>query len=318
MTRTVTLSVTVGLDGSRESRAAAEWAAREAQLLGLPLKLVHVREPVPPPLARAPFLGAETQQHWAERSETGVSPADGRGGLPRDTAEGVRLRHPGLDVRTEQLSGRAAEVLAGEAQDAELLVLGFRGLSGIGGFMVGSVGLAVVALAERPVVLVRGGEQAADEHEKDPAGIPSAATAFRPVVLGLDIESPNEELIGFAFAAATRRRTSLRVVHGWNVPPYYAYGLSSDLELHRSLARAEADALTGALRPWRAKFPDVEVTEESHYGSPAGHLTDVSREASLIVVGKRVRRTPIGTHTGPVTHAVLHHAGAPVAVVPHP
>ena len=36
MTRTVTLSVTAGLDGSRESRAAAEWAAREAQLLGLP------------------------------------------------------------------------------------------------------------------------------------------------------------------------------------------------------------------------------------------------------------------------------------------
>ncbi|MFI6009907.1 hypothetical protein ACIBAG_13955 [Streptomyces sp. NPDC051243] len=30
MTRTVTLTVTVGLDGSRESRAAAEWAAREA------------------------------------------------------------------------------------------------------------------------------------------------------------------------------------------------------------------------------------------------------------------------------------------------
>ncbi|GAA3898433.1 hypothetical protein GCM10023084_58680 [Streptomyces lacrimifluminis] len=32
---------------SKESRAAAEWTAREAQFLGLPLKLVQVWEPVP-------------------------------------------------------------------------------------------------------------------------------------------------------------------------------------------------------------------------------------------------------------------------------
>ncbi|MFE5818549.1 universal stress protein [Streptomyces sp. NPDC056479] len=304
MIRTITLGVTAGLDGSRESRAAAEWAAREAELLGLPLKLVHVDEPSPAPLAQAPLLGAETLQYWTER-------------VPREAAEGIRLRHPGLDVKIEQLSGRPAEALADEAKDAELLVLGSRGLSGIGGFMVGSVGLAVVARAERPVVLVRAGEQAADEHEPDPAGIPSAATAFRPVVLGLDIENPDEALIDFAFAAASRRRTSLRVVHAWDVPPYYAYGLSVDLELHESLARAENTALTEVLSPWRTKYPDLEVTAESPYGSPGSHLVDASRTASLVVVGRRVRRGPVGAHVGPVTHAVLHHCAAPVAVVPH-
>jgi nucleotide-binding universal stress UspA family protein len=300
-------TVVAGLDGSPESRAAAEWAAREAKLRGLPLKIVHVWEPIPAPTAQAPLLGAETQQHWSEK-------------LPREAAEGLRLRHPGIEVTEEQVSGRPADILVEAAKDAELLALGSRGLSGIGGFMVGSVGLAVVAHAERPVVLVRAGEQASDEHEADPVGIPSAATPFRPVVLGLDTDSPDDAVIAFAFEEAGRRETGLRVVHGWNLPPYYVYGLSADLNLHDEITRQKAAELTEVLRPWRQKYPAVEVVEESRSGSPSNHLVDASNESSLVVVGRRIRRSSFGAfgaHIGPVTHAVLHHATAPVAVVAH-
>ncbi|MDX5570471.1 universal stress protein [Streptomyces sp. ID05-04B] len=297
-------TITVGLDGSRESRAAAEWAAREAKLRGLPLKIVHVWEPVPEPMAQAPLLGAETQQHWTER-------------VPREAAQGLRLRHPGVEVHTEQVSGNPADALAEAAKSAELLVLGSRGLGGIGGFVVGSVGLSTVAHADRPVVLVRALEAAADEHEADPAGVPSAATPFLPVVLGLDVEHADETLVEFAFDAARRRATSLRVVHGWNPPPYYAYGTPVSPALHEGLALAEAAALEEALRPWQQKYPDVQVVEVSRYGSPAVHLVEASGDASLVVVGRRIRRSPFGAHIGHVTHAVLHHCTAPVAVVPH-
>ncbi|MEV0552491.1 MULTISPECIES: universal stress protein [unclassified Streptomyces] len=297
-------TVIVGLDGSPESHAAAEWAAREAKLHGLPLKLVNVWEPAPTPVAQAPLLGAETQQHWSER-------------IPREAAEGLRLRHPGVEITAEQVYGRPSEVLARPAQDAALLVLGSRGLSGIGGFLVGSVGLSVVAHAERPVVLVRAGEQAADEHAMDPSGIPSAATPFRPVVLGLDPDSPDDSVLAFAFEEAARRATALRVVHGWSLPPYYAYGLSADLGLHEEIVLQQTARLTETLRPWRQKYADVEVVEESRSGSPANQLVDASREASLVVVGRRVRHNPVGAHIGSVTHAVLHHATAPVAVVAH-
>ncbi|MFD9400938.1 universal stress protein [Streptomyces sp. NPDC060011] len=297
-------TVTVGLDGSSESLAATEWAAREAQLRGLGLRLVHVWEPVPTPMAQAPLLGADTHQHWSER-------------IPREAADGVRARHPGIEVTTEQHHGHPAEVLLKAANDAELLVLGTRGLSGVGGFMVGSVGLAVGAHAERPVVFVRAGELASDEHLMDPSGIPSAAAPFRPVALGLDTRNPHDALTGFAFAAAQQRATALRVVHAWNEPPYIAYGMPPDLEMNARLAAQDAAAVTDALRTWREKYPDVEIIEDSLSGKAANHLVDASREASLVVVGRRIRRATLGAHIGPVTHAVLHHSVAPVAVVPH-
>jgi nucleotide-binding universal stress UspA family protein len=297
-------TITVGLDGSQESRAATEWAAREAELRGLPLKIVHVWEPVPEPMAESPLLGAETRQHWTER-------------IPREAAEAVRLRHPGVEVRTEQLSGHPGDALAEAAKSAELLVLGSRGLGGIGGFMVGSVGLSTVAHADSPVVVIRALETAADEHELDPAGAPSTATPFRPVVLGLDVAHPDETLLQFAFDAAERRAASLRVVHGWYPPPYYAYGTPVNPALNEALALSAAEAVAEVLGPWREKFPDVEVVEDSRYGSAAALVVDASREASLVVVGRRIRRSPFGTHVGHVTHSALHHSTAPVAVVPH-
>ncbi|GHC84243.1 universal stress protein [Streptomyces flavofungini] len=295
-------TVVAGFDGSPESRAAAEWAAREAGLLGAALKLVSVWQPVP--LAYAPFLGGESAQHEMVR-------------VPREAADGLRLRHRGVSVSVEQLSGRPSEVLAAVADDVDLLVLGSRGLSGLSGFLVGSVGQAVVAHTRRPVVLVRAGEQAADEHAHDPSGVPSAATPFRPVVLGLDAVSPDGSVIEFAFEAAARRDTALRVLHSWPLPPYFAYGLPEDPELNARLAEDDAAILAEALRSWRQKFPSVEVREESRPGKPVDHVVEASHDASLVVVGRRIRSSPVGARVGPVTHAVLHHAAAPVAVVPH-
>lgn len=297
-------SVVAGLDGSPESRAAAEWAAREAKLRGLPLKIVHVWEPVPEPMAQAPLLGAETHQHWSER-------------IPRETAQGLEERHPGVEVIAEQRTGQAAEALTKAAGDAELLVLGSRGLGGLAGFLVGSVGRSVIAHTETPVVVVRAGEEAADEHEAGAAGEPSGETPFKPVVVGLDTRNVDDTVLAFAFEEAARRGTSVRVVHGWDLPPYYAYGLAADPELDRDIAREQAARLAEALRPWRQKYPTVEIAEDSGPGGASIRLIEASGEASLVVVGRRVRRSPFGIHIGSVTHAVLHHAGTPVAVVAH-
>jgi nucleotide-binding universal stress UspA family protein len=163
------------------------------------------------------------------------------------------------------------------------------------------------------VVLVRADEQAADEDGTSPA----SAASNRPVVLGLDAEGPADAVIEFAFAEAARHSTTLRVVYGWNLPPYYAYGFALDAGLHEELSREETDSLTQALRPWRQKHRGTEVVLEPRVGSAADHLVDASREASLVVIGRRIRRNALGAHIGPVAHGVLHHSTAPVAVVAH-
>ncbi|MDB1087296.1 universal stress protein [Streptomyces sp. ACA25] len=299
----MTRTITAGLDGSAESLAAAGWAAREALLRNLPLKLVHVWEWQPytrPPLGVPAFRPPREEY------------------LSAEAVADLRRRHPALETVTERIAGQPVDILPRAAKDAELLVLGSRGLGSVAGFLLGSVALATVARAERPVVLVRAGADAADDHLPDEDGLPSTTTPARDVVLGLDLSRPCEELLEFAFDAASRRAATLRVIHGWSLPVFYGYNLqAADPAQQAELEAQEARALTDVLRPWRSKFPDVPVTEQAVIGRPAQHLVEAATEAGLVVVGRRIRRAPFGTHIGPVTHAVLHHAYAPVAVVPH-
>jgi nucleotide-binding universal stress UspA family protein len=301
-------TITVGLDGSPQSLAAADWAAREAQQREASLRLVHAFEPQPH--TYAPLAGAftpaaiEAQREWAGR-------------MLREAAGRLADRHPGLPISALTSTEQPVAALLSAAEDADLLVLGSRGLGSVAGFLVGSVALAVLARSERPVVLVRAGERAEDEHLPDAAVDPSTATPYRDVVLGLDVENPSDAVIGFAFEAARRRAAGLRVIHGWTLPARYGYGEVLDSGLDAELAEQVRHRLTEVLEPWRDKFPGVDVREQAVVGGAARHLAHASRDAALLVVGRHSRRAPVGGHVGPVTHAVLQHATAPVAVVPH-
>lgn len=299
-------TIVAGLDGSPESLAAVDWAAREALRQDLPLRLVHawIQEPAPD-ATHAPLIGTDQQRHWAER-------------IPREATAALRLRYPDLQVEAVQLSEQPAAALLSAARDSELLALGSRGLGFLAGFLVGSVALSVVAHAARPVVLVRAGETAVGEHLPDGIGKSSTPAPYRDVVLGLDLVRPAEEVLRFAFEAAASRAAALRVVHGWNPPTYFGYSAAAVVPgLLDDLREQEGEALTAALRPWREKYPDVTVTAESVVGPAAHHLIDAAANASLLVVGRRARGTRTGPALGPVVHALMHHSSAPVAVVPH-
>ncbi|GAB2609765.1 universal stress protein [Streptomyces capparidis] len=271
--------VTAGVDGTPESLAAADWAAREALRRGLPLRLLHV---VP---------------------EEGAGP----GGDPLPQAAGeLRSLYPGLPVGTRQAAGRPERVLAEVTEGGGTLVLGSRGLGAVTGFLLGSVGMHVLARAHGPVVLVRPGERAAVERPGE------------EVVVGVgELREAGGPVLGWAFEAARARGAAVRAVRAWNLPPVLGYDpLALRLLTEQGALDAnERQALAEALLPWREGYPGVPVIEQVELGSASAALLRAATGADLVVVGRRSRH--LGPRIGPVVHAVVHHAACPVAVVPH-
>ncbi|MFF3311473.1 universal stress protein [Streptomyces sp. NPDC002952] len=288
----MTPAITVGVDGSAESLAAVDWAAEEAALRGTPLRLVHawLWQPLDVPVVQDPETHAKSVRGMLREAETRVA-----------------TRHPQLSVTSEVVSDTVVPALLAEAERAEMLVLGSRGHGALVGFLLGSYGQQVIAAAPRPVVSVRAPQGAEVRHAGD-------------IVVGQQGSGEDgAEVLGFAFREAAVRGAAVRAVRAWSLPPVYAYSPGS-LRLADEaggLVQYEEKALRTALAPWRDRFPDVPVIEHVEMGSGGQVLLAAAAEARLVVVGRRVRHSPIGTHIGSVAHAALHHAPCPVAVVPH-
>jgi nucleotide-binding universal stress UspA family protein len=295
--------VVAGVDGSAESLAAAAWAAREAERRDRPLRLVHAWDWHPRQQERE--IAGAAQRHLARRSL-------------RQAEERVRAECPDVRLTDEQMEGPAVAALLKAADQADLMVLGSRGLSGFTGFLVGSVALGVVAKATRPVVLVRADEEAADEHVPTGDGSASTDTGYRDVVLAIDLDDACDEVVEFAFEAARLRHARLRAVHAWHASGPVGLG-PGDIALEQESWQGEEwlGFLKAVLQVWRDKYPDVEVLETVVDDKPTTALVRASTGASLLVVGHRLAERPLGPRTGPVTHAAIHHVGCPVAVVPH-
>ncbi|MFV6029269.1 universal stress protein [Streptomyces sp. NPDC056264] len=284
----MTRSIVVGLDGTEQAKAAAEWAAEEALLRGTDVHLVHAKEPVPE--AALSLVERESEEPWASRE------------LMARTAGDLRERHPGLSVTSQVLSSGPVPGLVAAAEEGDLLALGSRALGSVAGYLLGSVGLTVAGVVQRPVVFVR-------------AGVDSAPRG--PVMVGADARQPVDSVLGFAFEEATRRRTQVLVVYVQQLPLHAGMGPAMVPDFRLSMVPEIQRSVEVMLEPWRAKYPDVEAVAHVGVGSAGLELVAAARDASLAVVGRRTPRSALGGRIGSVAHAVLHHSPVPVALVPH-
>jgi nucleotide-binding universal stress UspA family protein len=286
--------ITVGLDGSPESLAAARWAADEAERRKLTLRLLHAWPLLVPEPTRIP---AEVDQnYWAKR-------------LVHNARAELQARHPGLSVVGNLVADDAQDALLQAASESEMTVLGSRGLQPVESYFLGDISMPVVARAERPVVLVRAGM-----HDEAPSPAPGVAG---DVVVALKLHGPCDDLLEFAFTTAAARGMPLRAAHGQPVPLHAYAPWGVDHGVTEEIRQDAQDHLSQVLRPWRERFPGVEVTHSILLESPARTVVRTAGGAGLLAVGRRRHRPALTPRLGSVAQAAIHHARCPVAVVPH-
>ncbi|WP_031153516.1 universal stress protein [Streptomyces xanthophaeus] len=283
--------VTVGLDGSPESLAAARWAADEADRRRLTLRLLHAWPLLTPEPVHIP--SEMDQNYWAKR-------------IVHHAKAELQARHPGLTIVGNLVAEDAQEALLKASAESEMTVLGSRGLEPVESYFLGDVSMPVVARAERPVVLVRAGTR-----EEGPPSAPGA------VVVALKLHGPCDDLLAFSFAAAAARGVPLQAVHGRSMPLHAHVPWGTDHDVTEKIRQDAQKLLSDALRPWREKFPSVQVTSGTGLESPTKVVVRTAKDAGLLVVGRRRHRPALAPPLGSVATAAIHHARCPVAVIPH-
>jgi len=148
-------TIVVGVDGSPESRAAIEFAMREATRRNAWLRVV---------------AAAQLPEYWTIAYGTADLPspeeviADTKR-MARAALDEVVREHPALaavEFNIEAIAGPPGPVLVDASDGADLLVLGHRGRGAVRSALLGSVGLHCVLHATCPVTVVRPSPQPAD------------------------------------------------------------------------------------------------------------------------------------------------------------
>ena len=132
--------IVAGVDGSEDSKEALRWAAREASLSG---GVVHAVTAWQVPW-RIYLVPSYTEADYERDAADTLS----------KTVLGALGPEPAVPVITRLVQNRPAVALTGEAEHAELLVVGCHGRGELPGMHLGSVASYCVHHAPCPVTVV--------------------------------------------------------------------------------------------------------------------------------------------------------------------
>lgn len=291
-------TVVAGYDGSPSSVEALTWAAAAAGARGARLRVLCVAD-----------LGEEADaaalDHDNHRTVQRLFQIEHEA-AEKLADEGVRhatqIEGGPLDRSVEPVTvlGDPIAALVEASRGAGLLVVGHRDFDELAGALLESVAHAVTTAAVCPVVVVRA-------H----AATPPDPT--RPVVVGVDGSESTGQALAFASDVAARTGAPLVVLAAWT--PSEVVDGGETAERARQAAQTVVEA---AVEHVRSTHLDVTVTARVVEGHPATALVSASGDVGLVVVG--VRRDQRDQHRsdtshGSVSHATIHRASCPVAVV---
>ena len=159
--------ILLATDGSEDADLAARAAIELSNRTASELHVVHVWHDVPTAHFHS-FVRAQLEQEAEEVLQNQLE----------------RIEHSGGTVAKAHLrEGRTIDEILDLSEELEvgLLIVGSRGLGGVGRFLLGSVSEGIVHHARRPVLVVPGGQDAW------PAGTQSPSTADAVLATGASL-----------------------------------------------------------------------------------------------------------------------------------
>lgn len=284
-------TILVGVDGSAESINAVRWAAGAAATEGAALKIVSAYTTTTSDYA--PGLVIPQDVIDAIRGEVSK--------YVQSAAEVAREVDADIEISGSIVEGDAARVMIEFGEQAEMTVLGSRGLGGFKGLFLGSVSTSVAAHSKGRVAIIP----------------PEAKLTEGPVVVGVDDSKVSDPAVAEAYRQADLRNVELVAVHTWtplDADALHGYGLTSDEieEMSQQAVEAVAERMAG----YGEDYPDVKVKRVVLPEEPGKAILETAGDtASLIVMGSRGRGGFTGLLLGSRSQKVLHHAKVPVMIV---
>jgi len=205
--------------------------------------------------------------------------------------------------------------MVAKGRDADLVVLGTHGRTGLEHVLLGSTAERVVKDAPCPVLTVRLPAPPGAPKETPVAPGP---IAVRSLLVPVDFSDCSLEALEYAVQVGKQFKAVVTILH---VLEPVSYGLDFTLSHpgadHRSRERAQSRL---------SEFAQLLVSQgltaqhEVRGGTPRDSILDCAREreADLIVMGTHGRRGLSHLVTGSVAEAVLRHAPSPVLTVKSP
>ncbi len=280
--------VVVAVDGSDDARRAVRYGALEAQRSGQPLRLVHViHETVPWTPAIPAYTHEALHAAGAEFLDDAVRIAD-------------ELTGGAVEIDVVLVRGPRVTALLDKSEDASLLVAGTRH-SAWKRVVTGSTSVGLAARADCPVVCV-------------PEGWTSSGRGH--VFAAVDGSPASKQVLAAALAHCDLRGDDLTVVHAWRPSVIYDAGSAATIETEwRRIASAQLERM---VEEAQAAHPNIKVSMDLMYESPADALTRVSPDADLMVVGRHGHGGLLGINIGGTARALIRTGACPVEVVPTP
>lgn len=286
--------IVVGVDGSAPADTALRWAAQQARFLSAELLVVHA-------YGRRPGRGRSQDDNRALAEKLLASIVERNS----DALEGVTWR----TYAASSGRGSPARVLMDEAEQADLIVVGSRGHGGFGELLLGSTSYRLAGRTQTPVVVLRADLRTAADEPPFPGD----------VVVGVDGSDTGDRALRWAAAEARRRDVTLHVLHAQPLPTHNIYGMGAvpNMDEERALVIEEGEQiLERAVARMQDALEDVTVATHCRVEPVANALVSFAGREHLIVVGSRGHGFVGGLMLGATSQQVLHHAQAPVVVVP--